>query len=280
MDRTRGSAGQRRIAVCIDDFGLHEGINGAALALAGSGRLHAISCMVGAPQWREGASQLARLPAGGIDLGVHLDLTEHPLSPRSRRPLPMLIALAGLSMLEREHLGQEINAQLDAFEQGTGRQPDHIDGHQHVHQFPVIRDVLMDTLEKRYPTRRPWLRRTMRPAALAAAGIKPWVIERLGCNALSARAASGNFHQNRHLLGVYDFQGGVDRYARLLAQWLGAAEEGDLLMCHASLETGARDAILPARRNEYAVLSGDGFENLLAREAISLAPLSRIQAGA
>ena len=185
---TASSGGARRIAVCIDDFGLHDGINGAALSMAESGRLHAISCMVGAPRWREGAAELARLPQGSVDLGVHLDLTEHPIAA---------------SLLDRAKLKGEINAQLDAFEKGVGRAPDHIDGHQHVHQFPVVRDALMDVLVSRYPSRRPWLRRTMRPAALPSAGIKPWVIERLGCNALSARCTAGKFGQNRHLLGVY-----------------------------------------------------------------------------
>lgn len=266
----------RRIAVCIDDFGLHDGVNGAALALADTGRLSAISCMVGAPRWRPSAAQLNRLPRGQVDLGLHLDLTEYPLLASSRRPLPVLIGLAAASLLDRTALREEIDAQLDAFEQGLGRGPDHVDGHQHVHQFAGIRDVLLQALEARYPTHRPWLRRTRRPAALPPAGIKPWVIERLGCEALSASARAGGFGQNGHLLGVYDFQGDAERYRGLLAQWLGAAQDGDVLMCHASLPADAPDAILAARRNEYQVLAGAPFADLLAREGVEVAPLSRI----
>ena len=135
---------ERRIAVCLDDFGLHEGVNDAALALADLGRLTAISCMVGAPAWRSGAPSLARLDPQHIDVGLHLDLTQHPLAPASHRPLPVLVALSAARLIERRRLLAEINAQLDAFEQEMGRPPAHVDGHQHVHQFPVIRELLIE----------------------------------------------------------------------------------------------------------------------------------------
>jgi len=185
-----------------------------------------------------------------------------------------------LSLLDRQALRKEIDAQLDAFEQGLSREPDHVDGHQHVHQFTGVREVLVEALTTRYPRHRPWLRRTARPAALPSAGVKPWVIERLGCKALTASARAAGFAQNGHLLGVYDFQGDAARYRGLLAQWLAAAQEGDLLMCHASLQTQAPDPILAARRNEYEVLAGGAFAELLAREGVEVAPLSRIGAGA
>jgi predicted glycoside hydrolase/deacetylase ChbG (UPF0249 family) len=173
-------AHDRRIAVCIDDFGLHQGVNDAALALAARGQVTAISCMVGAPLWRTGAPSLARLEPQSTDIGLHLDLTEYPLAPASRRPLPVLVALCGAGLMDRTRLRAEIDGQLEAFERGVGRPPAHVDGHQHIHQFPVIRDVLIDALLERYPRRRPWLRRTKRPSALPWGGVKPWLIERLG----------------------------------------------------------------------------------------------------
>ena len=56
------------IGVCIDDFGLHRGINDAALELIGSGRVSTLSCMIDGPAWREGAAALRSLPAGSADL--------------------------------------------------------------------------------------------------------------------------------------------------------------------------------------------------------------------
>src|SRR6185369_7485779 len=87
-----------RIAVCIDDFGLYPGVNEAALALARLGRVTAISCMVGAPRWRGEAAALAQLDPQRTDVGLHFDLTEHPLEPALRCPLPLLVARSGFRL--------------------------------------------------------------------------------------------------------------------------------------------------------------------------------------
>ncbi|WP_167547663.1 ChbG/HpnK family deacetylase, partial [Bordetella pertussis] len=63
----------RRIAVCGDDFGMNEAIDGALIELAGAGRLSAVSCMPLAPAFAADAPALARLD---VDLGVHVDFTE------------------------------------------------------------------------------------------------------------------------------------------------------------------------------------------------------------
>lgn len=266
------------IAVCVDDYGLHDGVDEAVLALVRQGRVSATSCMVGAPAWSNGAPALTALPVDSVDVGLHLDFTEHPIAPASRRTLAALIALSLAGRLDREALRREIEAQLDAFERGLGRAPDYVDGHQHVHQFPQIREVLVEALARRYPGRHPWLRCTRRPAALRAGEFKPWFIERLGCSELTALARAQGLPQNPHLLGVYDFGGDSLRYAKLLARWLDVAGEGDLLMCHPATHAPPTDAIGPARLREYAVLSGQGFGDLLATRDIGVAPLSRIRA--
>jgi chitin disaccharide deacetylase len=266
---------RRQIAVCIDDYGLHAGVNEAALALAAQGRVSVVSCMVGAPAWRSGAPALRELPANRVDIGLHLDFTEHPFSPSLRHGLPALIALSNARLLDPQRIAAEIRAQLDEFETAAGQAPDHVDGHQHVHQFPVIREALIEILQQRYPGKRPWLRRTRHPAT-GPRGFKPWLIDRLGGEALSRLAQSNGFRQNQHLLGVYDFQGSADRYLALLDEWTTAATQGDVLMCHASAPVTAPDAILPARRTEYAVLGGKAFADLLSRANVEIAPLSQI----
>ena len=265
----------RSIAVCLDDFGLHPGVNQAALQLASLGRITAVSCMVAAPAWTAGAARLAALPRERVDLGLHLDFTEHTFDAKARRRLPVLIALAETRRLDPALIRREMVAQLDAFEQAVGRVPAHVDGHQHVHQFPVIRETLIAVLLERYPRERPWLRRTQRPAGLA--GFKPWLIERLGCEALSESARAHGFAQNESLLGVYGFDGDASRYADRLAHWLAMASEADLLMCHAGGDATVPDPILGARRNEWQVLAGPAFGDLLARCRVTLAPLSRLR---
>ena len=268
-------AAERSIAICVDDFGLHRGINQAVLQLAQRGRISATSCMVGAPAWPQGAVALRELDARGIDVGLHLDLTERPLNPSMRKPLAQWLALATVRAPGRDALRAELNAQLDCFEQALGRTPAHVDGHQHVHQLPVIRDLLVELLAERHRNRLPWLRRTRRPPGTAGFG-KPWLIEQLGCAELSRLAQEGGFAQNRSLLGVYGFGGSAPDHLGRLTKWLQAAQPGDLLICHpaAAADPGADDAILPARLREYGVLAGDAFGELLARTGLRVAPLS------
>lgn len=268
------TAPRRRIAICSDDFGLHDGVNNAVLDLAARGRLQAIGGLVGAPAWGPGSARLRSVPADALDIGLHLDFTEHPLNPAMRWPLGRLILLACAGRLDAVRLRAEVHAQLDAFEQAMQRRPDFIDGHQHVHQLPMIRDALLQALRERDPTHRPWLRATRRPAH--GGGFKPWLIEALGAKALAQQAAERGFAQNAHLLGVYDFQGDAAGYAARLAAWLAAAGDGDLLMCHPSAATTATDALLAARCREYAALSSPALVEVLIRAGLTLAPISRI----
>lgn len=265
---------QRRIAICIDDFGLHAGVNCAALQLAASGRVSAISGLVGAPAWHAGSPKLATLKRDRIDIGLHLDLTEFPLIAASRRSLPALIAGAFSGRIDRRALRAEIAAQLEAFEQAIGRPPDFVDGHRHVHQLPGVREALLELLAGCETVTAPWLRSTQR--ANSSRGFKPWAIEALGAVAFGRLAMRHGLSRNRCLLGVYDFAGGALRYRALLRGWLAHANDGDLLMCHPSLQVPADDAILPARCAEYKVLAGSGWADLLAEANVAVQPMSRI----
>lgn len=262
------------IAVCVDDFGLHRGIDDAALQLAAMGRISAISCNVGAPQWSQSARRLRELPRDRVDVGLHLDFTECPVDPAARWPLNRLIARSGARLLDRTLIRREIQNQLAEFEGALGRRPAHIDGHQHVHQFPVIRDELVSVLLKRYPDRRPWLRSTRRPPGLGE--FKPWLIEFLGSRPFAAAARRYGYPQNAALLGVYDFRGDAGQYLAHLGRWLGLARHGDLLMCHPAVAAPVADPILAARRTEWQVLSSPAFADLLGLAGVHVAPLSRI----
>lgn len=264
--------GNPRISLCVDDFGLHAGVNQAVFALARLGRVQATSAMAGAPAWAEGAAELRTLDARQVEVGLHLDLTEHPLH-LPRQPLGRLIARAYLRQLDAAALRAEIRAQFDAFEQHLDRPPAYVDGHQHVHQLPVVRDLLVQEVARRYPAGTLWLRATH---AGLRADPKAQVIAGLGARALSHLAQRQGLRQNARLLGVYDFTGGTERYCARLARWLHAARDGDLLMCHPALPAPGPDAIARARQDEFAVLSAPGFDALLADACVRLAPMREI----
>jgi predicted glycoside hydrolase/deacetylase ChbG (UPF0249 family) len=264
----------------VDDFGLRPGINQAALALIDLRRVHAVSVQVGGPAWSAGAPLLRERDPRQVDVGLHLDLTECPLQPATRLPLRALLARAYARRLDAALLRAEIQAQLDAFERAMARPPSHVDGHQHVHQLPVVRALLMQELLRRYPSRLPWLRATRapRPAAHAdgRARAKAATIAALGARPLAALARRDGAAQNARLLGVYDFGGDAAGYARRLARWLRAAATGDLLMCHAGAPDAQPDLLANARRNEFEVLSASAFAALTAAENIHLRPMRTI----
>ncbi len=271
-----------RLCLCVDDFGLHGGIDTAALRLVEMHRVHAISCLVGGKTWVESSRSLRLFSPERLDIGLHLDLTEVPLLGASRRSLRALIVGSHLRLLDRRSIRAEIRAQLDAFEQAMGQAPAFVDGHQHVHQLPVVRRELLAELTARSPVVAPWLRstrapRARHPASMASPGrVKPWVIERLGAAGLASAASRLGYPQNRHLLGVYDFRGGRDRYRDLLAGWLRIADDGDLLMCHPSLPSNDVDALMSARVAEFDILTSAGFEADLSAVNVQLGPMSQM----
>ncbi len=240
--------------------------------------------MVGGRSFRPSAPALFALDRSRIDVGLHLDVTETPLRLPRQASLSRLILTTYSRRLDRRALRDEIEAQLDAFEDCAGRPPAYVDGHQHVHQFPQIRDELVAALARRYAAGlRPWLRGTQAPAGLWRCAaldwgtrIKPLVIESLGAHALERLANEHRFAQNAHLLGVYNFHPDPARYRQLLQAWLALAGDGDALMCHPALQATTTDPLLAARRSEMSVLEADDTIELIREAGLGLAPMSRM----
>ena len=239
--------------MCIDDYAVRPGVDEAVLWLAQHGRVSATSCMVASPRWPAAAAPLRALPPGMLDIGLHLAFTEEPLDGSNRTGLGPLIARAYLGQLSPTRIAAEVRAQFDAFEDGLGRAPDHVDGHHHIHQLPVVRDALLDELVRRGCTRT-WLRGTRAPARRTGPEAAP--DRRPGRRSLRAGATRLGLPMSGHLLGVYGFDADRQRYARLLAAWLQRATDGDVLMCHPARNgpDGAGDRFAAARAVEAEVL--------------------------
>jgi predicted glycoside hydrolase/deacetylase ChbG (UPF0249 family) len=276
----------RRLAVCLDDYGLHEGVDAAARTLIRLGRLSAASVMSDGTTWPASAGPLrqacreAPLP---VDIGLHLNLTE-PVPGHATQPLGRVIVRASLGLLDGAALRATIRDQLDRFEAAWGGPPDHVDGHQHVHQLRQVRRTLMDELARRYGDRpaRPWLRCSEAPAdAALPSRRKAHIISRLGARALRREAAERHWPTAGRLLGVYDFDGDEAGYRTRLAAWLAMARDGDLLMCHPGQPSGPdadQDVIAAARAREFAVWRAPDLPALFAQHGVTLAPMSRLLA--
>lgn len=257
----------KQIALCIDDYALREGVDSAVLQLAGRGLATATSCLVGSPRWPAAATALRACK--GIDTGLHLDFTETPFDESLRSGLGAFIARAYLRRLPEDRLRAEIRAQFDAFEQAMGHAPDHVDGHQHVHQLPQVRLIVIEELQRR-GHRATWLRGT----ATADRDFKASVIHALGGAALRRSVRARRLRLSGRLLGVYGFDEDESGYRTLLGDWLREARDGDVLMCHPgdSDDGSVPDPIAAARAVEARVLREE-LPHLLAQYGCELVRL-------
>jgi len=269
----------RTLMLCADDFGQSPGISQGIAQLAHAGRLSATSCLTNGAHWPAQSPTLRALPQS-VQRGLHVNLTEGaPLSPELRRvwpvfpPLPKLILQAHLGRLPQAAIAAEFEAQLAAFGAGAraGHAPDFIDGHQHVHHLPGVRDVLLDALGRMATP--PAVRSTARPLGVGF-GVKRFLIAQTGGVALQRRLAHRRIRHNASLLGVYDFEA-VD-YRTLMQGWLALLPtDGGLLFCHPGVAgaDAADDPIAAARVRELAYLASPAFSDDLAAAEVQLGPV-------
>jgi predicted glycoside hydrolase/deacetylase ChbG (UPF0249 family) len=253
----------RTLSVCADDFGLTPGISAAITRLARANCITAISCITNSPYWESSAPLLGDLP-DSVDVGLHINLTEgRPASTQLAALWPRLPALrvlllrAHLHLLPLEALACEVRAQLAAFSAATGSSPCYLDGHQHVHHLPGLRDIVLEAAARLRPT--PAIRNTGRVLG-PGFGVKRWLIENTGAQALRRELARRGLAHNPVLLGAYDFQD--PDYRGCMQRWLAALPaEGGLLFCHPGEVIGGDppDAIDAARKREMAYLESDAF---------------------
>ena len=271
--------------LCADDYGASHGICDAVLELAEGARLSATSVLTGGAAWPARAAELAALPAvrqGRVQVGLHFNLTEGtPVSRElaSHRPsgygLGSLIAQAHLHLLPRAALAAEWKAQWQAFVQAFGRAPDYVDGHQHVHHLPQVREVMLEALSESERVSENESGSAPPPAVRATGRLpgrghafKRWVIQSTGGSRLQQTLKSRGLRHNTTLWGVYDF---VDEdYGALMRRWLrDVPAEGALLFCHPGKpqrtsahsheDPASIDLIAPAREREWRYFSSEAF---------------------
>lgn len=250
-------------------------INAGIIDLAREGCLSAASCLSRGKVFRQDAHLLAELP---IEKGLHLNLTESLDGKDFFQPLPKLIWKCFTRRIDPNVIKAEIEYQLDAFESTFSQAPDYVDGHQHVHQFPIVRDCLIEIMLRRYRGQPLWLRSTIHPKHSKlpiSLRLKGAVIEFLGTHSLKDLANQFEIKSNSHLLGVYSFDGGEGRYAELLNEWIRLAGPKDLIMCHPARGLNRSDPIGEQRCAEYAVLSGVALSRLLEQQQACIAPNMR-----
>ena len=264
----------KRITLCADDFGMHPDVSDAIVRLAQHNRLSATSCLVTSPHWPQDCHKLRPLKKH-MDTGLHLNFTEGAgLSKHYHGALPGLKRMLWQShchILSASQLEEEISAQLDCFCETFDASPDFIDGHQHVHHLPQVRDALLNVLTKK-GLDNIWLRSTT-PMLHTSSLLKSRIIEYSGARSFRKLFSRCGFTLNSGFAGVYSLSE-KEPFAQLIAAWLKRLPDQGLIMCHPSQPSSFEIEHLPARIKEFEFLMSGQFSELLDKSSITLHRLS------
>ncbi|MDO8494207.1 MAG: hopanoid biosynthesis-associated protein HpnK [Deltaproteobacteria bacterium] len=146
------------LIVTADDFGLTAPINRAVISAHREGILTSASLMMGEAATKEAVLLAKQNPT--LAVGLHLTLVKgrsvlswaeipHLVDDRQRFSERLLTSGIGyyFSKTKRGELKKECEAQVEAFLK-TGLKLDHINGHNHFHIHPVLRDILVALVKK------------------------------------------------------------------------------------------------------------------------------------
>jgi predicted glycoside hydrolase/deacetylase ChbG (UPF0249 family) len=278
------ASAQRRIWLCADDYGISSSVNAAIRDLIGCGRLNATSVMVTAPSFhRSEAIALSMLngTARRVAIGLHFTLTA-PYRPLSKDFKPLrdgaflslnaTLVSALLRRFKQEMLAAEVASQVRLFTHTFGRPPDFIDGHQHVHLFPQVRDAVLTVAKELAPDA--WVRQCGRPPPLANRpdNFKALLLDVLSKN-FRRRAEALRVRTNPAFAGAYDFHDEAN-FAALFPRFLERLPDGGVIMCHPGFvdaELRRLDPLTTLREHEYAFFKDESFPKLLASHGVALA---------
>ena len=282
MRAVPAAAQPRHIWLCADDYGIAPGVNSAIRDLIARGRLNATSVMVAAPGFVPSeAEALAGLNEDEkrVAIGLHVTLTA-PFKPMTAGygpsrdgaflPLQATMLAAFLQRLSRARLAMEIAMQVKAFVMAFGRPPDFVDGHQHVHLFPQVRDAFLTVVKEMAP--HAWVRQCGRSIPLH---------RRFNGKAMTLDMLSYSFRRRAHVKGLrtnpafagaYDFRGEPD-FAKLFPRFLHRLPPESVVMCHPGVvddELKRLDPLTTQREREYAYLASDALPPTLAAYGVAL----------
>lgn len=130
-------ATERFVIVNADDFGLSPGVNRGIVTAHAGGIVTSASLMVRWPAAAEAAAYARLHPA--LSVGLHFDCGEWACRDGAWEPLYSVVDLRDGGAVR-----VEAARQLAAFRRLVGRDPTHLDSHQHVHRHEPARSVLAD----------------------------------------------------------------------------------------------------------------------------------------
>ena len=254
------------IILCADDFALTDGVSRGIEELVSAERLSATSALVTTRHWPAHAARMKDLRSK-IAVGLHFNLTlgiplgNMPwLCPTGAFPaLPAIVRASLAWHIPRDEIATEFTRQFNAFEQSMGCQPDFVDGHQHVHVLPGVREAVLGALQAKHAGVGTLVRDPGdNPSAILGRGasVKKALILATFARGFADAVTTAGFVTNISFAGVSAFDE-KKSYRAELDRFFTRASARHLVMCHPGYvddELQALDPVVGRRAQEFDVL--------------------------
>jgi len=125
------------LIVNADDFGRSRGVNQGVITAHERGIVTSASLMVRWPAVKPAAAYARAHP--GLTVGIHVDLGEWVFREGAWLALYEVVPLD-----DERRVAGEVSRQLVDFRRLVGREPTHLDSHQHVHRREPVRSILLE----------------------------------------------------------------------------------------------------------------------------------------
>jgi predicted glycoside hydrolase/deacetylase ChbG (UPF0249 family) len=234
-------ASPKRLIVNADDFGISPGVNAGIIEAHERGIVSSTSFMTRWPAALD-AAQYGRTHAA-FGIGLHIDLSEWAYRDGEWKPLYQVVPLDDVAGVHRE-----VRAQLDQFRDLLGRDPDHLDSHQHAHR------------------REPVLSIARHVAAELAIPLRHFAPSVRYCGEFYGQDDQGNSYPD--LIGV-------EVLSRLITNLQPGATE---LCCHPAAASDLDTMYLHERRRELATLCHPHVRHALVTASIQLCTFKNVEA--
>ncbi|MFV9984389.1 MAG: ChbG/HpnK family deacetylase [Francisella endosymbiont of Hyalomma asiaticum] len=248
----------KKIIICADDFGMSDNINSAIINLLEKKIINATSCMPNMSAFKPGIAQLKKIYDDFSHVGIHLNLTDgsafiNPKSITSNRKflsLSKLLVKSKLRAISYADVYNELKAQINNFIEHWGELPDFIDGHQHVHHFPVIRKAVINLYKDfNMYTKQTYIRSTYK---IDKSDFKSLIIYRSGAKKFYNMLIKNNIKHNSSFSGVYSLESNNQDFRKVILEAYVEIKDGGIIMCHPAVDIDIKDPISQSRVKEFA----------------------------
>ncbi|MCF6775296.1 ChbG/HpnK family deacetylase [Thiotrichales bacterium 19X7-9] len=262
----------KSIIVCADDFGQAADISKGIFELLELKRINATSCLTNFTDFQTDALLLKSLDH--IFVGLHLNLTEgspltkaHSLSNNGQfNSLNKLLLRSQLRLLNLNSIYLELKAQLERFIHTFNQMPHFLDGHQHIHHLPIVREAVLRLYDEYHLKKTNTFIRNV-AYIVDQRNLKSFIIQYSGAKRLQKLLKQKNIPHNLSFGGIYNFH--PNTFSEAFSYALKHITDNGLIMCHPGYKVDF-DVLSQSRETELKYFKSDDYLNTLKDYHISL----------